>query len=325
MTHSIIIHSTDPNSYNAILPVIYSPESVYTVAGISQDAPTLLRLIDEMNPSVLIIDCTLTESGCFDLIRQVRASYGYELQILAMGARDFDSVYQAIQAGANHYLLFPIQKKELLSCLSTLCIARERILRKNTASRNFYLADNNTDILRDHPLTLRQLNLTYGTNFVEGLFQMLFVKFDFPNSFERLNPENTPVFLHLNEFITNYFKEDCAYIIYEIKKDGIIFLLNYRQDIQTSVNLKINKIFDQIANMIHTLRSMDITICVSSSVNDPCKIWEIKKQVREAEWSRMYYGVNKLIFWTPTTREVQLQAEEKLNQSSKISAAPSPD
>lgn len=312
MTHSIIIASLFSTSCNTLLSMINTSESGYTVVGIAPDPETLFQLIHDNNPSVILVDCTSASAIGYEQIQQIRTTFGFELQILAMGPRDFTSVYRAIQSGANNYLLFPIQQEALFSCLSTLTSAHEKIQKKDTASRRFFLTDNSIDVLRDHPLSTRQLNATYGTHFSEGLFQMLFIKFDFPNSFERLNTENTPIFLHLSEFITEYFKEDCTDIIYELKKDGIMILLNYESASQVSVSSRIFETHDRVSRLVRTYRSLDITICVSSTVDDPCKVWEIKKQVRDAEWSRMSYGINKLIFYLPIPEGELHLAENRL-------------
>lgn len=312
MTHTILIASTVPSSCNAILSITSNHEFPYIVSGIATSTEALLRLVDENRPSIVIVDCTSPENTCYEQIRCLRSSFGYELQILAMGMRSFSSVYGAIQSGANHYILVPIHSEEFLAALSTLTAAYEKIINKNTAARSFFLSDSSIDTLRDRPITMQQLNDTYDTHFKEGLFQLIFIKFDFPNSFERLSPENTPVFVRLSDFITEYFKEDYTDIIYEIKKDGIMFLINYEEYSKNSVNAKILELYDHISTLVHTFRDMDTTVCISSAVDSPSKVWEIKKQVRDAEWSRMHYGLNKIIFWTQSIEDAQGIAEKKL-------------
>lgn len=312
MRCSIIIASSDSSICNTVLSAISTSQSAYTVAGIASVGPSLMHLMEENRPSIVIVDCTSPGVDSFEAIRQIKAAFGYNIQIIAVGSRTFDAVFQSIKAGANDYLLLPLDRDELLTSLAQLSESMEKLLNKDSASRRFYLTDNSIGGLRNHPLTLEQLNITYGTHFTDGLYQMFFIKFDFPNSFERLNADNTPIFLHLNEFITKYFQEDCADIIYEAKNDGVMVLLNYTKSAQNSVNSKILDLYDRVSALIHSFRPLDITICVSSLVDNACDVGNLKTQVRDAEWSRMRYGVNKIIFWNPASAAAQAQSTEKL-------------
>jgi len=313
MNDSIVIASPDSEQCDGILSMIYRSKLDYTVVGIAPDGYALGRLIENTLPGIVIMDHTILREDVFRLIRQTWEECGFKIRFILMGPKDFDLVYQAMKAGIADYVLTPVTEEALRVSLTEVSSVQERMLNRDAASRRFYITDNSIDVLRKHPLTLKQLNAAYGTHFINGLYQMLFIKFDFPNSFERLNDNNTPIFQHLSEFINGYFQGICSDIIFEAKSDGIMILLNYAQAMQTSISAKITDLYDRIAALIRPYKQMNTTVCVSSVVSDACDVWQIKKQVREAEWSRMHYGINKLIFWTPVSTLIEEQARERLD------------
>jgi two-component system response regulator YesN len=140
---------------------------------------------------------------------------------------------------------------------------------------------------------------------------MIFVKFDFP-SYERLNEDNIPLLNHVSKYIHSYFEQDCFDMIDEVKNDGIMVLFNYPNEVQGVINAKLLELYDRISALLRPHKSLDTTICVSSVVAEACEVWRTKMQVRDAEWSRMRFGLNKIIFWNPVNSATENQVQAKL-------------
>ena len=75
------------------------------VCGEADDVNTALRLINEMNPDMAIIDITLKNSNGLDLIREVNEC-GKSVKILVLSMHDeLLYAHRSLQAGARGYIM----------------------------------------------------------------------------------------------------------------------------------------------------------------------------------------------------------------------------
>lgn len=295
----MIVAAEDPQICTSIIELVSNSGFEFELIG----SPTSVRELDQLirisSPDIVITGSHLSDSDCFPIIRQEKNNPGSTTQFLVFGGQSFESVYQAVKAGASDYLIFPIDPGELKASLAYAVDSQTNALFKDSTTRLFYINDQGAEILKNKSLTLEQVNSMYSTNFAMGLFQMLFIKFDFPNSFERINMSNPKMFRQVHSLVLKHFQDICADIILENKSDGIMILLNYVNERHNLVEIRILELYQLIGSQIKPRSGKDLTICVSATVTDPCDVWQIKEQVRDAEWSRIIYGVNKVIFWKP--------------------------
>ena len=186
----------------------------------------------------------------------------------------------------------------------------------DNASRLFYVDDRGTDVLKRSFLPVDQVNQMFGTHFTDGLFRMIFVKFDFWYSFERLNTIDSSLLGRADKQIRVEFSDLCSDVICTRKSDGIMAVLNYDKKRSHTIDTRIQSLYESICRIIHLSqdREANVTICVSAELDDPCSVWQIKEQVRDAEWSRMALGTNRVIFWTKNSIANDPSALARLNQ-----------
>lgn len=76
---------------------------------------TILDLVEELHPQVVLVDNTLTPIRGIDIITDIR-EMSSEIAILLVGGREI-SLSAALDAGADHYLSVPVTPKTLVSSI----------------------------------------------------------------------------------------------------------------------------------------------------------------------------------------------------------------
>lgn len=312
MRSAVMLASADAALCAAAEEALGSRAGEYHLIASAADGDRLETFFSAGSADYVILDSRLPGCNFERLVSDAGRRFGCAVQFLVCGAPEFAVIRAAVKAGASDFLSLPLAGDELLASLDRLREVRRASFSGEIASRRFYMADSSFDALKSYSLTLEQLNLTYGTHFVRGLFQMIFVKFDFPNSFERLNRENEPLVQGVRDYITSYFENECADIIFENKSDGVMVLLNYPEKQRKAAEQKILSLYDRVYVLVRSFRNLNTTLCVSQTVGDACEVWQIKEQVRDAEWSRMKFGLNKTIFWAPLPSGDEAAVRQKL-------------
>jgi len=77
-------------------------------------------LIDHQDIDVLITDIRMPILNGLELIKKINNKYPNLVKIIISGYEDFEYARQAIKFGVTDYLLKPIDKKELITILSTI-------------------------------------------------------------------------------------------------------------------------------------------------------------------------------------------------------------
>jgi DNA-binding NarL/FixJ family response regulator len=92
----------------------------YIVVGEGTNVADAQKLIEKLNPHVLITDLTLHDSSGLDLARSVRATHP-SLPVLVLSMHDSeDYIRSALDSGALGYLLKDCSRSELFTALSTV-------------------------------------------------------------------------------------------------------------------------------------------------------------------------------------------------------------
>jgi DNA-binding NarL/FixJ family response regulator len=97
-----------------------SNEPDLAVCGEADDVAAALRLVDELNPDLVIIDISLKTGHGIDLIKQIRARHP-KMKMLVNSMYD-ESVYaeRSLQAGALGYLSKQTARETLIDAIRTV-------------------------------------------------------------------------------------------------------------------------------------------------------------------------------------------------------------
>lgn len=313
MSMNIIIAGSDSVCCSEIKSIIQSHLSDPPNLSVFSGGKELLEHILSEDSEVVICDAALPDVSCFEIMQRVSVNRQNNTRFILYGNRDFDAVYKALKFGAIDYLLHPVSPDSLKVALDKLSSLRS-FTNIDNASRLFYIEDRGMNLPGTKQLSVDQVNQMYGTSFTEGLFRMIFVKYDAVHAFERLN-KYTPIMLDkTDDLIRRDFEDICADIIITQKGDGAMAVLNYQRESSALLELRIQEFYNRIRRMARVSWDIDVTVCISAEIDDPCNVWQIKEQVRDAEWSRMVVGTNKIIFWKKSSAAGKHDVIDKLNR-----------
>lgn len=89
----------------------------FTVVGTAQSGSAALRMTNELEPDLVLLDIYLPDGLGTDVLAQLRATRPVDCFVLT-AARDVGTVRRCLDLGALHYLVKPFTKKELVERLN---------------------------------------------------------------------------------------------------------------------------------------------------------------------------------------------------------------
>jgi two-component system CitB family response regulator len=103
----------------------------FTVVGEATTGGEALRLVEELNPDLLLLDIYLPDMSGLDVMHKVRCADGQPVDVIAItSAKDVKTVRDAMHHGVVHYLVKPFAFstfRERLESYATLKARLERI------------------------------------------------------------------------------------------------------------------------------------------------------------------------------------------------------
>ena len=91
-----------------------------TVVGIAANGNEAAKMVDELNPQVVLMDVRMPYADGIEAIKRIRAQHG-EVKILVLSTFDDDEyVHDALENGADGYLLKSIPPQELFSAITAV-------------------------------------------------------------------------------------------------------------------------------------------------------------------------------------------------------------
>jgi two-component system NarL family response regulator len=104
------------------------------LVGSAANGAEALRLWRRLQPDLTLLDLRMPELDGFGALRAIRAESSTARLIALTTLEGDEDVYQALQAGANGYLLKDCEPQELLDCIR--CVLRgQRYLQASAAGR----------------------------------------------------------------------------------------------------------------------------------------------------------------------------------------------
>lgn len=122
----------------------------FTVAGVAHDGAEALRLVDETDPDLVLLDVYLPDMTGLEVLQQLRARPGRPIDVIAItAARELDTVRTAMAGGVLHYLVKPFTAQVLRERLDDYLRHRAEVRR--TEARETELDQDQVDRLLAAP------------------------------------------------------------------------------------------------------------------------------------------------------------------------------
>ena len=108
----------------------------FEIAGSAHTGEEALRLVAGLRPDLLLLDIYLPDRSGLDVLRELRATPGTPVDVIAItAARDVDTIRSAMQGGALHYLIKPFTFNAFREKLQSYAAARQRLTSLETATQ----------------------------------------------------------------------------------------------------------------------------------------------------------------------------------------------
>jgi response regulator of citrate/malate metabolism len=102
----------------------------FTVVGVAHDGAQALRLVDETEPDLVLLDVYLPDMTGLEVLQRLRARPGRPIDVIAItAARELDTVRTAMAGGVLHYLVKPFTAQVLRERLDDYLRHRAEIRR----------------------------------------------------------------------------------------------------------------------------------------------------------------------------------------------------
>jgi two-component system CitB family response regulator len=86
----------------------------FTVVGVAHDGAEALRLVDETDPDLVLLDVYLPDMTGLEVLQRIRARPGRPIDVIAItAARELETVRAAMAGGVLHYLVKPFTAQVL--------------------------------------------------------------------------------------------------------------------------------------------------------------------------------------------------------------------
>ena len=120
MGHSVLVVDDDPRFRDAFAKAVGSAPNLL-LAGAAADLPEALRLLQTLEPDVLLVDLALPSGNGIELIRYANTHLPQCHSMVVTVFGDDESVLRCIQAGATGYLLKDARDVDIVQQIKLLC------------------------------------------------------------------------------------------------------------------------------------------------------------------------------------------------------------
>lgn len=289
--------------------IIRADELGLAIIGYAYDGAQLLALIEEQRPDIVITDIRMPVIEGLDIIRMVKQKGIPCRFIVISGHKQFDYAYNALKYDVSDYLLKPIDADELNKALGKIAgeLRNSGTAPADSAAllRQFFMKKAVWELTDASDLA--DVNQSYGTRFMPGLFRGVYVKIDYVG-------ENKPGSGNLSSLqgktegiATDIFRPYCADILFDYPADGVELLLNYSTAHKEVVPTEMEALLARVKDVTELFTSLYVTVAVGAAAHGPGGMAESLEQARGAVWTRMIQGLGKVIVWKPTPEDEALR------------------
>lgn len=295
----LILADDEPFICGMLTKIIRCRELGLEIVGTAYDGEQLLRMIGQMEPDIVITDISMPKMDGLVMIRSAREA-GYRCRfIIISGYQQYRYAYNTLRYDVEDYLIKPVDAGELNRLLEKIA-ASLRSGSKNDQNKSYEalragFVEDDIYRLKDTPVELSALNERYHMRLRPGMFQAVLVRLE-QLSAERSREDVSSVVTKLHRLMDQEFSALCHDTVYQEGADGVLVLLNYDPDQKELIESRFRELLDKAKGVTNMFMGLDITVCIGDAVGDAGRLGQAKEWVRDAEWARIFYGVNRLIF-----------------------------
>lgn len=279
------------------------------VAGVAYNGIDALRLVEELEPAIIITDIKMPGCDGLELIQQVQQRKQDIHFIIISGYQDFEYARKAIRYGVRDYLSKPVQKDELEETLQRVAAERlenqeheqnVNILRnkvqqqstqiKQTLLKNLVNQEQDDLQCRD----LEAINSRYHCDFQQGCFRVLLVKPDFEET-EEYDLIYRQITRKVGEISRKEFMEECFEIITYEHDLGTYVLLNYPAEGIHEFRWRLKHIRVNTANLHEIFQDIHVTVGIGREAKELWQIGQSLSDAKSAILNRICLGSDKII------------------------------
>jgi DNA-binding response OmpR family regulator len=123
--HTVMVVDDDPNALDIVRTFLEAQG--YTVAT-AKDGREALSLLEEVNPSLVLLDVMMPGMDGWEVARVIKnhPSFGRTRVVMLTARSDFADKHEGLRAGADDYIVKPIQLRELGERVERNLAAREK-------------------------------------------------------------------------------------------------------------------------------------------------------------------------------------------------------
>lgn len=278
--------------------------------GVAYDGLSLLDIIVQQKPDIVITDICMPGMDGLDLIEEVSKKKIECKFIIISGYSEFDYAHKAVKYKVEDYLLKPINENELNETLINL--RNSIIVQREHQNADLWLVEDNkknkealkklliSNIInnRNFSKDLDLISNEYGVSAYGGIFQGVIVKLDILENtlengvgFETLQSKIVKIF---NQIFGSY-----CYEIFDLVDNSILYLaINYDIKLQKTIFEAYKEFFNYAKNITDIFKGLKITLGIGNPYSD---ILDLKKSFEEAKktiYYRITMGLDRIIYYS---------------------------
>jgi two-component system, OmpR family, alkaline phosphatase synthesis response regulator PhoP len=123
--HTVMVVDDDPNALDIVRTFLESKG--YTVAT-ARDGNEALSMLEEVRPALVLLDVMMPGMDGWEVARVIKnhPSFGATRVVMLTARSDFADKHEGLRAGADDYIVKPIQLRELGERVERNLKAREK-------------------------------------------------------------------------------------------------------------------------------------------------------------------------------------------------------
>jgi DNA-binding response OmpR family regulator len=123
--HTVMVVDDDPNALDIVRTFLESKG--YTVAT-AKDGSEALGMLEEVNPALVLLDVMMPGMDGWEVARVIKnhPNFGNTRVVMLTARSDFADKHEGLRAGADDYIVKPIQLRELGERVERNLQAREK-------------------------------------------------------------------------------------------------------------------------------------------------------------------------------------------------------
>lgn len=295
----VIVADDEPFICGMLTKIIRCQELGLEVVGTANDGEQLLELIARLEPDIVITDIAMPKMDGLMTICSAREA-GYRCRfVIISGYQQYRYAYNTLHNDVDDYLNKPVNAEELNRRLEKIVASlrgeSEKASPKNHNILRAEFVEDGIRRLKDAPVELSALNARYHMSLKPGEFQLVLIRLE-QLSAGRSPEDASSVVAKLHGLMEQEFSALCHETIYRKDADSVLVLLNYDAAKGELLQSRLRDLLEKTRSVTNMFMELGATVCVGKAVSDAAHLDQAKEWVLDAEWARMFYGVNRLIF-----------------------------